>query len=575
MFRNCPVIVMLAVLLGACSSGGGSPVPPPPPMPPAPVSSITLVTDGTIYTAANGVFAEAMAIDDGEIIRVGSTTDVLAFDEPGAKRIDLQGRLVLPGLHDSHVHILEANLSLSGTCLLNAGQPPGAHVSRLRACAPNQQLLNWVLGFGWDITTFLNSGENPLDALDQAIPDRPAAMMEETSHAVWVNSSALQALGITENTEDPPGGHIAKDNNGFPNGLLIDNAGDLAFEASLVRTPEVDEETYQALLRGLQQLARNGITSFADARVYWTRGYHDAYSRAEAAGRLSARAVLGMWAYPQLNDATQLGELTNFFSRSPNQLVQRSQIKVYVDGITHMTTARTLTPYLIDYGFGTPTGLNYFDEDRLATYITELERVGYDFHIHAIGAGGVREALNAIERARAANPAILDRRHRLTHVEHVHQDDVSRFAALGVIADIQLAGDFTDPLQFEMDNAPFIGAANPALSLPARALLDSGATVTLSSDFDVSSLNPFHGIANAVTRSADNLTVSEAVDAYTISAAFLMGHEDRVGTLEVGKRADFVVLDRDIFNIPGADIRQTEVLLTIFDGAEVFRSSRF
>jgi len=572
-------LLFLWVALGACSGGGGSPassnVPPPPPPPPPQTSSITLVTGGLIYTAANGVFAEAMAIDAGEIIRVGNNAEVMAFDEPGASLIELQGRLVLPGLHDSHVHILEAYSPLSRNCFMQSGQSPSALISSLRQCTATAALSDWIMGFGWDITSFLQSDENPLDAIDIAISDRPAAIMEETSHAVWVNSQALQVLGISAMTPDPPGGHIAKDSNGSPNGLLIDNAGDLAFEAGLARTPALDDATYQGLLFGLRRLSQNGITSFADARVYWTRGYHEFYSRAESAGRLTARVVLGMWAYPQMDDASQLTALRNFFSRSSSQLVQRSQVKLYVDGLTQNTTARTLVPYLVDYGFGTPMGLNYFDEDRLATYITELERVGYDFHIHAIGAGGVREALNAIERARDANPNVSDRRHRLTHVEHVHPDDIPRFAALGVIADIQLAGDFTDPEQFAIDSAAFIGANNPALPLPARALIDAGAIVTLSSDFDVSPLNPFQGIANAVTRSMDNLTVREAVDAYTTNAAYLMRHEERTGSLEVGKRADFIVLDRDIFTIPVTEIGATDVLLTVFDGNEVFRSSNF
>ena len=371
------------------------------------------------------------------------------------------------------------------------------------------------------------------------------------------------------------GGHIAKDGNGFPNGLLIENAGHLPFETALARTPEIDEATYQGLLTGLRRLSQNGITSFADARVNWTRGYHEFYARAEAENRMPARAVLGMWAYPEMDDATQLVELTNFYSRDPSQLVQRSQIKLYVDGLTQNTTARTLVTYLIDYGFGTPMGLNYFDEDRLTAYITDLERIGYDFHIHAIGAGGVRESLNAIERAGAANPSITDRRHRLTHLEHVHPDDVPRFAALGVIADIQLAGDFTDPDLFETYSAPFIGANNPALPLPARALIDAGAMVTLSSDFDVSPLSPFLGIGNAVSRPVDSLTVGEAVDAYTINAAYLMRQEDWAGSLEEGKRADFIVVDQDIFNIPVNEIRDTQVLLTVFDGREVFRSNLF
>jgi len=540
-----------------------------------PASSVTVIADARIYSAGSETFAQAMAFDGGEIIAVGSNAEVLKSAGPGARVIYAQQRLILPGFEDSHVHILEAMSPLAGTCIVGPRQRPNSLIQTLKQCAPTQPVLDWVLGWGWGIRAFLDAAENPLDAIDAAIPDRPAAIMEQTSHAVWVNTRALEVLGITRFTPDPPGGLIARDADGFPNGLLIDNAGDLAFEAALVRTPEIDEQQYQGLLSGLEQLARNGITSFADARVYWTRGYHELYARAEAEGKLTARAVLGLWAYPQKNDDEQLAILTKLYSNDAQQRVRRTQIKVYIDGITENTTARTLVPYLTDLGFGTPMGLNYFSEDRLTRYITELERVGYDFHIHAIGAGGVREALNAIERAREANPDIRDRRHRLTHVEHVHPDDLPRFAELNVTADIQLAGAFTDPARFEADNAPFIGADNPALPLPARALIDAGARLTLSSDFDVSPLNPFVGIAHAVTRSTGSLSVREAVDAYTINAAYSLRQEDRVGSLQVGKRADFVVLDRDIFKIPPNQIRQTEVLLTVFDGREVFRSPRF
>jgi len=569
-------IIMVATA-SACSGGDGSTLREEsvPGVEPQASSNITLYTGGIIYTAVAGQFAEAMAVEDGEIIAVGSNSKIEALDEPGAVEVDLQGRMVIPGLHDSHVHILEANSPLSGTCIVGRGRSPTELIEKLKRCAPRQEILTWVLGFGWDITSFIQSGENPLQAIDRAIPDRPAAIMEETSHAVWVNSRALEALGITQVSPDPAGGHIVRDADGFPNGLLIDNAGDLAFEAALARTPEIDEQHYQGLLDGLALLARNGITAIADARVYWSRGYHEFYDRAESEGKLTARATLSMWAYPQMDDATQLPQLASFYSRQPSQLVQKSQIKVYADGITVNTTARTLRPYLIDYGFGTPFGLNYFSEDRLASYIIELEKTGYDFHIHTIGAGGVRDALNAIERAMLANPTITNRRHRLTHLENVHPDDIPRFASMGVIADIQLAGDFTEPKQFAIDNEPFTGADNPALPLPARALINAGATVTLSSDYDVSPLSPFIGIANATSRGKNSLTVREAVDAYTINAAYLMRQENLVGSLEIGKRADFVIIDRNIFEIPNSEIRNTNVLLTVFDGDEVYRDKAF
>ncbi|MEL7450108.1 MAG: amidohydrolase [Pseudomonadota bacterium] len=576
---------MIEVMLLSCTAGIGACGAGDPPVQVTPDIAaepprITVFHNAVVHTLdADGSTHEAIAVRDGAIIAVGTNRQALkaAVAAGGGQQpemTDLDGRTVLPGFHDSHTHILEASSPLVN-CALSFTGGPQAQTFRLRACANRPSVTGWVAGFGWDFTTFIESGQNPLAAIDSAIDSMPAVMLEATSHATWVNSVALALLGIDEDTPDPEGGIIGRDSNGAPNGLLIDNAGDLAWEVALARTPQVDEQTYEGLLFGLARLARNGITSIADARVYWTRGYHEAYLRAEQEKLLTARVVMGLWAYPQLEDETQLATLTGLYSNDPNRLVRASQVKVYSDGITQNTTARTLDPYIIDYGFDTPFGLNYFSEDRLTTYIETLEKVGFDFHIHAIGAGGVNEALNAIERSGLSNPGLGDRRHRLTHVESVDPDDLPRFAALDVIADVQLAGAFTAPDAIEAEQQLFLGADIDALALPVRSLVDAGAMLTLSSDFDVSSMNPFVGIHNAVNRSRESLSLDEALRAYTINAAYLMRQEDRTGSLELGKRADFIVVDQDPYTVNPAQLRNIRVLLTVFDGAEVYRSNDF
>ena len=528
-----------------------------------------LLHNARIYLSQPNQFASAVFIDDGKIVALGSDKALQKYQTQADEIIDLQGKLVLPGFHDVHTHILEANAPMSGTCIVQFGATPRDSLAHLKVCSSKQIGTEWVLGWGWDIETFISSGQNPRAVLDEAIPNRPAAIMEQTSHAVWANSKALQLLGIDRHSPHPVGGIIAKTKDGKPNGLLIDNAGELAFELALKPSKDLDELHYQGLLNGLDQLAENGITSFVDARAYWTRNYHILYDRANRENLVNAHAILSLWAYPQMDDDNQLKRLKQLYRYDPNALINRNQIKLYVDGITHNTTAIPSHPYKVDSHFETPMGLNYFTEQRLAKYLIELERTGYDFHIHAIGSGGVHQALNAIEKARTANPT-LNPRHRITHVEHVERKDIKRFAELGVIADFQFAGAFTEPEIFNEFSHHYLGDNDQVLPLPARILFDASATITLSSDFDVSPLNPFIGIHRIVNRSEGALSLTEAIDAYTINSAYLMRQENHVGSIAVGKQADMIVLSQDIFTIPKHKIKQTKVLMTFFAGNQIY-----
>ncbi|CAM2066011.1 Amidohydrolase [Sulfidibacter corallicola] len=537
-----------------------------------PAVADTILCNAEVFTMDESrPWAQAVAIRDGRILYVGDDAGVDAFLGSGTKVIDLGGRMVMPGFHDVHMHPLEAGSLVGGTCQLDGESDPHDFLDTFAQCGPQQIGTPWVLGFGFSIITLLEAETAPRLILDEGLGDTPAAMMEETSHSVWVNTAALRALGIERGTPDPPGGIIARDpRTGEPNGLLIDNAGDLAFEKAFAPTDELMQLHYEGLLFSLDRLARNGITSFCDARTYWTRGFHEVYRRAEREGTLTARAVLGLWAYPQKEDAEQLRTLKSMYDNKPNRLVRLSQIKVYSDGIVHNGTAALLAPYRNSPNLAGPTGLNYFDEERLATYITELERVGFDFHIHAIGDRGVREALNAIETARGRNGDRYRRRHRLTHVEMVDPADRHRFAQLDVIADFQVAGSFTDPSHRD-ESAWFIGSRARDF-VPVRSIWDTGATVTLSSDWDVSDLNPFVGIQRSLFREHQSLPdLATALRCYTLNAAYAMGQEKETGSLVVGKYADLIVLDRNVFQVEPETIGRTRVLVTMLGGRTVFR----
>ena len=523
--------------------------------------------NGKIYTVNTAKpWAEAIIVQDTKIIFIGTTAEAQSNAENGAMVIDLEGALVLPGIHDVHMHPMEVGSSNNHFEISLEETDPENYIDVITNAAADNPNVAWLIGFGHNINTLFEANRSPLEILDEAVPNRPVIIMEHTSHSMWVNSKALELAGITASSPNPQGGIIMKENDNSLTGILIDNAGDIVMQQAISSLANSASGEYDGMVEYvLPELAKHGITSVSDARTYWKRDQHVIWKQLETDGKLTARFNLGLWAYPAEDDASQIAALTALYSNNPNSLLKINQIKLYADGITHNTTAALHSDYLIDF-FSAPTnnGLNYFTEARITNYISQLETVGFDFHIHSIGNRGVTEALNAIEQGSAGN-----NRHRLTHVEIVDAADMSRFSSLNVTADAQVAGDFTNPAHWQ-ENAELIGSALSDNQVPIKSLLDANARLTLSSDWNVSTLNPFVGIANAVSRTPQNISLEEAIKAYTINGAYVMRQENKVGSLEVGKLADFIVLDRNVFEIPANEIRQTKVELTVFNGNIIY-----
>ncbi|MGR6872983.1 amidohydrolase [Pseudomonas sp. HK3] len=526
--------------------------------------------NGEIYTVNDKQpWADAMVIEDGYLVYVGTEADAKKWVNANTKVHNLQGNLVLPGLHDVHLHPMEAS-SEEVKCIVDSADSVAQWVAEIKQCERQNPKDEWLLGWGYSILTLLESTTEPRKLLDAISSDRPIAIMEETSHSMWVNSAALTQLKlegkITEQTIN--GGAVLLNENQYSNGVLLDGAGDLAFDMAMKETPQRLTRNYEALLAGLEEVNRQGITSIVDARIYWQRGYLKAWQRADKESTLTARSVLSLWAYPNLDDAQQLATLKSMYQNNEDSLLKVNQIKFYSDGITHNATSALLEPYKDYYDEVGPLGLNYFDEARLTHYVTELSKVGFDAHIHAIGDRGVRESLNAVEAAQKTTGQTG--RHRLTHVEMVNNADKPRFKQLNVTADFQLAGEFTHPENFhEME--PIIGH-RAYKQLPVRDIYNTGANVTLSSDWDVSSLSPFVGMQNALNRGEQSLpNLKSVIQAYTINGAYVMGQEAITGSLEAGKAADFVVLDQNIFEINTLEIAETQVLKTVLEGEVVFQ----
>ena len=384
-----------------------------------------LLLNGKIYTVnEQQPWAEAVYIKNGKIEFVGSNAAAKSIAATDAEIINLKGAMVMPGIQDIHMHPLEAESPFAGTCLLSNQETNAENfIAVLRACAPYQLASDWVLGFGHSIFTLLESNRLPVEILDQAIPDKPAVIMEETSHSIWVNSKALAVAGIDSNTPNPTGGVIVKDPlTGKPTGILFDSAGDLIMDMAWLPTEAIKKLNYKGLLSALKKINSYGITSLTEGRTYWKRGFQEAWQQAETEGQLTVRAVLNLWLYPNEDDDLQINKLSKLYKNNSNSLLKISQIKVYSDGILINTTAAMLKPYLVTLGeIPSKNGLNYFTEARLIKYIKALEAVGFDFHIHAIGDRAVHESLNAIEQGNGLS------RHRITHLEIVNPADYKRF----------------------------------------------------------------------------------------------------------------------------------------------------
>ncbi len=533
---------------------------------------ITVYKNGAVYTVnPEQPWAEAIVIKGGIIEYVGTNNGVSQF-EKGALVIDLAGKMMMPGFHDVHIHPLESGSDNNHFELDYEEENPENYINVVKQAARDFPYEPWLVGYGHSIYTLTEAKRNPVDILDEAVPNRPVIVMEQTSHSMWVNSKALAILGFNKQIDNPVGGVIMRDEyTGRPNGILIDNAGEMAMHLAMKSTAQRRQNDYDGMVNDtMPALAKHGVTSIVDARAYWRRGHHQIWLKLEKDNALTLRAVVGLWAYPEDDDAAQFTKLKSLYRNDPDSLLRINQIKLYSDGIPVNTTAALKTPYAFDMlGLPGNKGLSYFKQNRLAKYIKELEAAGFDFHIHAIGDRGIHEALNAIEKGGSKQG-----RHRLTHLEIVDVKDVKRFAQLNVTADCQVAGEFTHPDHWPQ-MASTIGAGKANNLVPIKTFQDGGARVTLSSDWSVSPFNPFIGLQNALTRSPQNLSLEDALAAYTINSAYVMRHEEVVGSIEEGKEADLVVLDQNLFDIDVEDIELTQVLQTLLAGDEVYRSKEF
>jgi len=539
-----------------------------------------VITNARIHTqdAAHHVVS-ALAVRGKSILATGSDADMRALAGPATRIVDLGGRVVLPGLIDAHIHPAQSAQDLDKCNLhdgeLDAGKVKAAVAECMRAHRPARD--------EWFEVIQVNASELVLGRadLDAIRSDGPLVLESADGHSGWGNSAALAAAHIDRNTRDPRGGRIERDPRGEPTGALRDDAEDKLSAAIPVPPVAVQLERVE---RAFARMSASGLTSVQDAAVGEQEMslYKALYDRHRLKMRVRGSFHITDLAAPADKVVAAAKAFRDKWAVDPDFL-RADAVKIFADGVIEYPTqtAALLSPYLD--GAGHPTtnrGPSYFEPAKLNRIVAAIDAAGMTVHIHAIGDRAVRQSLDAFAYARAQGVG-SENRDQIAHLELVDPADFGRFKALAVIANFQLQWATFDPSYIGKATLPYIGPARARYLYPARSLFDAGARLAGGSDWGVSTFNAFEAMEHAVTRSLgrgekpllpeQSVSLAAMVDAYTINAAYALRQEDRTGSLEQGKRADFIVLDRDIFTIDPFELHATRVLATYLDGREVWR----
>jgi predicted amidohydrolase YtcJ len=517
--------------------------------------------------------ATAVAVRGGRIVAVGAEREVAALAGSRTRRIDLRGRTLLPGFIDAHCHPVMAGVDLMRCPLHELTPTIETYVDAIHTYADANPALDWVLGNGWYMAAF--PGGTPMrQDLDRAVADRPALFINRDGHGAWANTRAFEIAGITAATPDPADGRIERDEHGGPSGTLHEGAIELVHR--LVPEPTI-EEIEQGLVLAQAYLHRLGITAWQDAWVTppWLAGYR----RFAESGRLTARVIACQW-WERDGGEEQLEGFIEERARSAIGRLDATTVKIMTDGVAENYTASMLEPYLDAQGHSTGNrGIDFVDPERLKGFVTELDAQGFQVHFHALGDRAVRQALDAVEAARRAN-GMTDMRPHVAHLQVVDPADWPRFRKLDAGANIQPFWACNDDQMTDL-TLPFLPPARAALQYPIASMFRAGARLVGGSDWTVSTPNVMAEVEVAVTRVSPEkrdespFLPKEAIDLETALRAFTMGsawanHRDATtGSIEVGKMADLVVLDRNIARERANRLGDARVLLTLVEGEAV------
>ena len=538
-----------------------------------------LMLNGKVYTVNHEQsWAEAIAITDGRIIWVGNSEEANQWQGERTRTIDLGGKMVLPGFQDIHIHPVHSGVSYQQCALFDV---EGVELlqQRIKQCAESEPG-EWIRGGGWLVTNFAPSGLPDKKLLDEIVPDRPVALKSSDGHSMWVNSLALELAGINADTQDPAGGRIDRyPNSTEPSGSLQETS---AMNLVHIVEPELTQKELEAgLAYSRDHLHSLGITAVQDAMLKLTPGdaYFGlpAYLALEERGELNLHVINAMYWQNDISLEEQLPAFLKARDES-TPYIHNTAIKIWQDGVIETETAALLEPYLNRGDQFVGELLN--EPAVLNEAVAALDAAGFQIHFHAIGDRAIRSAFDSIQAAREVNGK-HDNRHHISHIQLFSPEDIPRFAELDVVANFQPLWAIEDGYITDL-TIPRIGEERGKFLYPIGSVQRTGARVAFGSDWYVTSANPLDGIEAAVTRldpdgktdeplgENEEINLAQAIENYTLNSAYVNFLDVDTGSIEIGKLADIIVLDRNLFNVPASEINQVRVIATLFRGELVF-----
>lgn len=532
----------------------------------------TMIIGDAVFTGlADRPEQLAVVVKDHLIIDVCSHAEAKKYEDAATEVINAGNRLVMPGFFDSHLHLLCGSLFNHYSVNLADVQSAEKAAQKVKAYADEQPEANWVIGTGWDHTAWGDEHFPDRHILDQYMPDRPVLLIHAEGHYAWVNTKALQLASITKVTPNPDYGVIYKDEDGSPTGILIESAISLAGEFAYDFSDETKRDMVNLFL---DEATSVGVTSVSD--LYMSRAHeqleaYDVLKEFDEDGRLSVRVHL----YPPLNGNFEKARKMKDSFTSPK--LKFSGLKQFIDGVVTGYTAYMLDPYKDRPETKGEIG---FSEEQLQRWVTQADKEGYQIRFHTIGDGAVRLGLDLFENAQKENGK-RDSRHELEHIEIVSTEDIPRFKELGVTPSIQpyhmaLMPRESHTERVTEDKFPYL--------YTNATLFNAVNKVPYSSDYPIVPLNPMLGIYHAVTRmdysleeswnGQEKVDLATALRAYTLYSAYTAFRENEIGTLEKGKLADVIMLDRNLFETDPKEILETEVDITMVDGDIVYQNTK-
>ncbi|HLN19745.1 MAG TPA: amidohydrolase [Bacteroidales bacterium] len=531
-----------------------------------------IITNGRVFTGDTSVkFTEAVAIKGEFIIATGSSGEIARFNKKGHTRIiDAEGRLVMPGFNDAHLHFGPLDPDFVE---LRYVTDPAVITKKVQEQVSKSKKGQLIKGGHWEHEMFFNKQWPDKSMLDSVAPDNPVILSRADGHSILVNSYILKASGITAKTADPAGGEIQRDPvTGEPTGILKETAtamiktGEIGVERT---SAEEKEREHLGYIRALKEAAELGVTSIQNAG----EADFQYYEKLLQDGELTSRIDIGMPLTADIETLNNYAKLRDKYNKEGNW-IRFGYLKGFIDGTIGSGTALMFEPFNDD---PSTSGLAMMTFEELQKQVTIADSMGFQVGIHAIGDKGNNWVLNAFEHAIAANGR-RDSRHRDEHSQNLVPSDIKRFAQLGVIASMQPTHCISDKKFCEKR----IGTERAAGAYAWKSLANAGAAIAFGTDYTVEPLNPMEGLYASVTRKdrmgeegegwfpGQKLTMEEAIRFYTLGPAYAQFMEDRKGLLKPGYLADIVITDKDLFTIPEQEIMKTKIDFTITGGRIVF-----